>query len=215
MKRCSNEIPVAGYQAHDTARVDPGAEVGAGTRIWHFSHVMGGARIGRDCMLAQNVFVAAGAVIGDGVKIQNNVSIYDGVTLEDGVFCGPSTVFTNVVTPRSHVSRRHAFAPTIVRQGATLGANSTLLCGIEIGRYAFVGAGAVVTRDVPAYALVVGNPARHVGWACACGERLGPRRGPDGAHVERTLRCGACAAVYRADADGTRLTPGHPGEGVA
>ena len=185
MKRCSNEIPVAGYQAHDTARVDPGAEVGAGMRIGH------------------------------GCKIQNNVSIYDGVTLEDGVFCGPSTVFTNVVTPRSHVSRRHAFAPTIVRQGATLGANSTLLCGIEIGRYAFVGAGAVVTRDVPAYALVVGNPARHVGWACACGERLGPRRGPDGAHVERTLRCGACAAVYRADADGTTLTPGHPGEGVA
>ena len=179
---------------------------------------MGGARIGRDCMLAQNVFVAAGAVIGDGVKIQNNVSIYDGVTLEDGVFCGPSTVFTNVVTPRSHVSRRHAFARTIVRQGATLGANSTLLCGIEVGRYAFVGAGAVVTRDVPAYALVVGNPARHVGWACACGERLGPRRGPDGVHVERTLRCAACAAVYRPSRR-TTLTPliaarSHAGRGA-
>ncbi len=118
---------VTDYVVHDTARVDPGAEIGAGTRIWHFAHVMGGARIGRDCMLAQNVFIAAGAVIGDGVKIQNNVSIYDGVTLEDGVFCGPSTVFTNVVTPRSHVSRRHDFARTLVRQGATLGANSTLL----------------------------------------------------------------------------------------
>jgi UDP-2-acetamido-3-amino-2,3-dideoxy-glucuronate N-acetyltransferase len=198
---------MADYQAHETARVDPGAEVGAGTKIWHFSHVMAGARIGRGCMLAQNVFVAARAVLGDGVKVQNNVSIYDGVTLEDGVFCGPSTVFTNVVTPRSHVSRRHAFAPTLVRRGATLGANSTVLCGLEIGCYAFVGAGAVVTRDVPAYALVVGNPARHVGWACACGERLGPRRGPDGAHVERTLACGACGAVYRADADGTTLTP--------
>jgi UDP-2-acetamido-3-amino-2,3-dideoxy-glucuronate N-acetyltransferase len=197
---------VAEYQVHDTSRVDPGAEIGAGTRIWHFSHVMAGARIGRDCMLAQNVFVAGGVVIGHGVKIQNNVSIYEGVTLEDGVFCGPSTVFTNVVTPRSHVSRRHAYARTVVRQGATLGANSTLLCGIEIGRYAFIGAGAVVTRDVPAYALVVGNPARHVGWACACGERLGPRRGQDGGHGARTLTCAACAAVYRADADGNTLT---------
>jgi UDP-2-acetamido-3-amino-2,3-dideoxy-glucuronate N-acetyltransferase len=198
---------VPDYQAHDTARVDPGAEIGAGTRIWHFTHVMAGARIGRDCMLAQNVFVAAGVVVGHGVKIQNNVSLYDGVTLEDGVFCGPSTVFTNVVTPRSHVSRRHAFAATVVRQGATLGANSTVLCGLEIGRYAFVGAGAVVTRDVPAYALVVGNPARHVGWACACGERLGPRRGPDGAHLERTLTCGGCGAAYRAEPDGASLAP--------
>ena len=193
------------YYVHDTSRVDAGAEIGAGTRIWHFSHVMAGARVGRDCMLAQNVFVAGGAVIGDGVKIQNNVSIYDGVTLEDGVFCGPSTVFTNVVTPRSHVSRRHAYARTVVRQGATLGANSTLLCGIDIGRYAFVGAGAVVTRDVPAHALVVGNPARHVGWACACGERLGPRRAPDGAQGERTLTCAGCGSVYRADADGATL----------
>ena len=179
-----------GYEAHETARVDAGALIGDGTRIWHFSHVMAGARIGRRCMLAQNVFVAGGAVIGDRVKIQNNVSIYDGVTLEDGVFCGPSAVFTNVVTPRSHVSRRHAFAPTLVRQGATIGANSTLLCGITIGRFAFIGAGAVVTRDVPDYALVVGNPARHVGWACGCGARLGSaagRRGGD-AGAPRDLR---------------------------
>ena len=198
---------MADYQAHETSRVDPGAEIGADTRIWHFSHVMAGARIGRRCMLGQNVFVAAGVVVGDGVKIQNNVSLYDGVTLEDDVFCGPSTVFTNVVTPRSHVSRKHTYARTLVRRGATLGANCTLLCGIEIGRYAFVGAGAVVTRDVPPYALLVGNPARHVGWACACGERLGPRRAPDGAHLERVLTCAACGAGYLADADGTALTP--------
>jgi UDP-2-acetamido-3-amino-2,3-dideoxy-glucuronate N-acetyltransferase len=184
------------YDAHETARVDPGATVGDGTRIWHFSHVMAGARIGRDCTLGQNVFVAAGAVIGDGVKIQNNVSIYDGVTLEDGVFCGPSAVFTNVVTPRSHVSRRHAFARTIVRQGATIGANATLRCGIEIGPYAFIGAGAVATRDVPAFGLVVGNPARHVGWACACGARIGSRR-PADAHLPHTLVCAECGAAYR------------------
>ena len=184
------------YDAHETARVDPRAIVGDGTRIWHFSHVMAGARIGRGCTIGQNVFVAAGAVIGDGVKVQNNVSIYEGVTLEDGVFCGPSAVFTNVVTPRSHVSRRHAFAPTIVRRGATIGANSTLRCGIEIGRYAFVGAGAVVTRDVPAFALVVGNPARHVGWACACGARIGSRR-PAEAPAPQVLACAECGAAYR------------------
>jgi UDP-2-acetamido-3-amino-2,3-dideoxy-glucuronate N-acetyltransferase len=184
------------YDAHETARVDPGAIVGDGTRIWHFSHVMAGARIGCRCTIGQNVFVAAGAVVGDGVKIQNNVSIYDGVTLEDDVFCGPSAVFTNVVTPRSHVSRRHVFAATIVRRGATIGANATLRCGIDIGPYAFVGAGAVVTRDVPAFGLVVGNPARHVGWACACGARIGSRR-PADAHAAQGLTCAECGAVYR------------------
>jgi UDP-2-acetamido-3-amino-2,3-dideoxy-glucuronate N-acetyltransferase len=189
-------VSATGYEAHESAWIDPGADVGEGTRIWHFTHVMAGARIGRDCMLGQNVFVAGGAVVGDGVKVQNNVSIYDGVTLEDGVFCGPSTVFTNVVTPRSHVSRRHAFARTVVRRGATIGANSTLLCGIEIGAWAFIGAGAVVTRDVPAHALVVGNPARQVGWACACGARLGPRRGHDTLHEPRPLRCATCGAAY-------------------
>jgi UDP-2-acetamido-3-amino-2,3-dideoxy-glucuronate N-acetyltransferase len=194
-----------GYEAHETARVDAGAVIGEGTRVWHFSHVMAGARIGRHCMLGQNVFVAGGAVLGDGVKIQNNVSIYDGVTLEDGVFCGPSAVFTNVITPRSHVSRRHAYAPTLVRRGATIGANSTLLCGISIGRYAFIGAGAVVTRDVPDYALVVGNPARHTGWACACGVRLASRRGAQAPMPGAIVECGACGAGYALGEDGVTL----------
>jgi UDP-2-acetamido-3-amino-2,3-dideoxy-glucuronate N-acetyltransferase len=189
--------PTRPYSVHASAYVDEPSDIGDGTRIWHFSHVMAGARIGCACTLGQNVFVAAGAVIGDGVKIQNNVSIYDGVTLEDGVFCGPSAVFTNVVTPRSHVSRRHAFAPTIVRRGATIGANCTLRCGIEIGPYAFVGAGAVVTRNVPAFALVVGNPARHVGWACACGARIGSRRPADPGLAAQDLVCGDCGATYR------------------
>ena len=198
------------YDAHESARVDPGATVGDGTRIWHFSHVMAGARIGRGCTIGQNVFVAAGAVIGDGVKIQNNVSIYDGVTLEDGVFCGPSAVFTNVVTPRSHVSRRHAFARTLVRRGATIGANSTLRCGIDIGSYAFVGAGAVVTRDVPAFALVVGNPARHVGWACVCGARIGTRRHGDAGPAAPVLVCAECGAAYRLLGGGVIAAAGAP-----
>ena len=194
-----------GYEADETARIDAGAVIGDGTRVWHFTHVMAGARVGRHCMLGQNVFVAGGAVIGDGVKIQNNVSIYDGVTLEDGVFCGPSAVFTNVVTPRSHVSRRHAFAPTLVRRGATIGANSTLLCGITIGRYAFIGAGAVVTRDVPDYALVVGNPARHAGWACACGVRVGSRRGGQALLPGAIIACRECGAGYALAEDGVTL----------
>ena len=199
-----------GYEAHETARIDAGAAIGDGTLVWHFSHVMAGARIGCRCMLGQNVFVAGGAVIGDGGKIQNNVSIYDGVTLEDGVFCGPSAVFTNVVTPRSHVSRRHAFAPTLVRRGATIGANSTLLCGITIGRYAFIGAGAVVTRDVPDYALVVGNPARHTGWACACGVRIGSRRGPQTLLPGAIVTCRACSAGYALGGDGVTLAESAP-----
>jgi UDP-2-acetamido-3-amino-2,3-dideoxy-glucuronate N-acetyltransferase len=198
------------YEAHETARIDPGATIGDDTRIWHFCHVMAGARIGRGCTLGQNVFVAARAVVGDGVKIQNNVSIYDGVTLEDGVFCGPSAVFTNVVTPRSHVSRRHALAPTIVRRGATIGANCTLRCGIEIGAYAFIGAGAVVTRDVPAFALVVGNPARHVGWACACGARIGTRRPGDAGWAAHALVCAECGAIYHLQ-EGGALAAGAAG----
>jgi len=164
--------PAARFYAHPTAVIDQPCEIGEGTRIWHFTHVMAGARIGRNCVLGQNVLVAPDVVIGHNVKIQNNVSVYTGVVLEDDVFCGPSMVFTNVINPRSHVSRKHEFQPTMVRRGATIGANATVVCGHEIGAYAFVGAGAVVTRDVPAHALVVGVPARLAGWMCQCGEKL-------------------------------------------
>ena len=157
---------------HDSAIVDPGADIGAGTRIWHFVHVCGAAKLGRGCSLGQNVFVGNRVVIGDNVKIQNNVSVYDNVVLEDDVFCGPSMVFTNVYNPRSAVSRKEEYRNTIVRRGATLGANSTIVCGVEIGENAFIGAGAVVNRDVPAYGLMVGVPAKQVGWMSAFGERL-------------------------------------------
>jgi len=184
------------YDAHQTAVIDDGARIGDGTRIWHFSHVMGGAVIGRDCNLGQNVMIATGAVVGDRVKIQNNVSVYAGVTLEDDVFCGPSVVFTNVINPRSRVPRRHEYLPTVVRRGATFGANATVVCGRTIGRYAFVGAGAVVTRDVPDYALVIGNPARTSGWMCECGVKLasGPTPPP-------SVVCASCGAGY-VDRDG-------------
>lgn len=178
---------------HPTAVVDEPRAIGAGSRIWHFAHVCAGARIGEDCTLGQNVYVAASAVIGRGGRIQNNVSVYDGVTLEEDVFCGPSMVFTNVKNPRAHVSRKHEYRPTLVRRGATLGANCTVLGGVVIGRSAFVGAGAVVTRDVPDFALVVGAPARVVGWMCACGERLGYAAVPAGAAA-----CAGCGSAYAA-----------------
>jgi UDP-2-acetamido-3-amino-2,3-dideoxy-glucuronate N-acetyltransferase len=162
----------ARHWAHPTAVVDRGARIGAGTKIWHFCHVMAGARIGAGCVLGQNVFVAGAAVIGDGCKLQNNVSIYDGVTLADDVFVGPSAVFTNVRTPRAAIDRRRAFEPTLVERGATIGANATVVCGITVGAHAFVAAGAVVTRDVPAHALVAGVPARRTGWVCVCGGEL-------------------------------------------
>jgi len=160
------------YTAHATAIVDDGAQIGDGTRIWHWVHVSAGARIGQHCSLGQNVYVGNDVVIGDNVRIQNNVSVYDAVTLEDDVFCGPSMVFTNVVNPRASVARKHGYQPTRVRQGATLGANCTVVCGSTIGRHAFVGAGAVVTDDVPDFALVVGVPARQIGWMSRHGERL-------------------------------------------
>lgn len=158
--------------AHQSAVVDDGAVIGKGTRIWHFVHVCASARIGRRCVLGQNVFVANNVVIGDGVKIQNNVSVYEGVELGDDVFCGPSMVFTNVINPRAFVERKDEFRRTRVGRGASLGANCTVICGVTIGEYALVGAGAVVTRDVPAYALVVGMPARVIGWVSREGERL-------------------------------------------
>lgn len=157
---------------HPTAIVDEGAAIGAGSRIWHWVHVSSGARIGTGCSLGQNVFIGSDVVIGNNVKIQNNVSVYDAVTLEDDVFCGPSMVFTNVYNPRSTVSRKSEYRPTLVKKGATLGANCTIVCGITIREHAFVAAGAVVTRDVPAYALVAGVPARQIGWMSAHGERL-------------------------------------------
>jgi UDP-2-acetamido-3-amino-2,3-dideoxy-glucuronate N-acetyltransferase len=159
-------------QVHPTAIVDPGAVLGQDTRVWHWVHVSAGARIGRQCTLGQNVFVGSRVVVGDNVKIQNNVSVYDNVTLEDDVFCGPSMVFTNVYNPRAAVPRKHEYRDTLVCRGATLGANCTIVCGIKIGRYAFVGAGAVVNRDVPDYALVAGVPARQIGWMSRHGERL-------------------------------------------
>ncbi len=160
------------FFAHQSAVIDQPAHIGEGTSIWHFSHVMKDSEIGRGCNIGQNVVISQGVKIGDNVKIQNNVSVYTGVTLEDGVFCGPSMVFTNVMNPRSRISRRHEYRPTIVKEGATLGANCTVVCGHTIGRHAFVGAGAVVTKDVPDYALVVGNPARVAGYMCECGARL-------------------------------------------
>ena len=160
------------YFVHESSYVDDGAVIGAGTKIWHFCHVMPGAVIGERCNLGQNVVVMAGTRIGNNVKIQNNVSIYEGVVLEDDVFCGPSCVFTNVINPRSHVSRKAEYRQTLVRRGATIGANATIVCGVTLGEYAFIGAGAVVRGDVPAFALMVGVPARRVGWMCQCGTRL-------------------------------------------
>jgi len=165
-------VTAAEFQAHPTATIDPGCSIGAGSSIWHYSHVMTGARIGRNCSLGQNVFVARDVVIGDNAKIQNNVSLYEGVVLEEDVFCGPSMVFTNVINPRSHVSRKHEYRKTLVRRGATIGANATIVCGHTIGSFAFIGAGAVVTHDVPAYALMLGVPAAIAGWMCECGMRL-------------------------------------------
>lgn len=166
------QVPQPAYFAHPTAVIDPGCEIGRGTKVWHFSHVMSDSTIGHHCNLGQNVVVSPSCKIGNNVKIQNNVSIYTGVELEDYVFCGPSMVFTNVVNPRSHITRRNEYRRTLVKEGATIGANSTILCGITLGRYCFIGAGSVVTRDVPDYALMLGVPARQVGWMCNCGIRL-------------------------------------------
>jgi UDP-2-acetamido-3-amino-2,3-dideoxy-glucuronate N-acetyltransferase len=178
---------------HPTATVDPGARIGRGTKIWHYCHVMGGARIGERCIFGQNVFVAATAVIGDRVKIQNNVSIYDGVVLEDEVFCGPSMVFTNVTIPRAFIERKQEYRVTRVGRGATLGANSTILCGHTIGAFALVGAGAVVTHDVKACALVLGVPGHQAGWVCRCGVTLP-------GHHDGALACPACGATYEVTA---------------
>jgi UDP-2-acetamido-3-amino-2,3-dideoxy-glucuronate N-acetyltransferase len=187
---------------HPSAIVDRGAKLGDGTQVWHFSHVCGGARIGSGCSLGQNVFVGNDVVIGNNVKVQNNVSIYDAVTIEDDVFCGPSMVFTNVYNPRAAVVRKHEYRKTLIRRGATLGANATVVCGITVGEYAFVAAGAVVNRDVPDFAMVAGVPARHIGWMSRYGERLDLPLTGDGeatcAHTgDRYILKGAACALSR------------------
>lgn len=175
---------------HPSAIVDEGAQIGADTRIWHWTHVCSGARIGQRCSLGQNVFISNRSVLGNNVRIQNNVSVYDDVILEDDVFCGPSMVFTNVINPRSHISRKHEYRTTTVQRGASIGANATIVCGTVIGRYALVAAGAVVSRDVPDYALMIGAPARRTGWVCQCGVKL-PR--PDEAG---RAQCPSCGDAY-------------------
>ena len=186
------------YFVHESSYVDDGAVIGNGTKIWHFSHVMPGAVIGDRCNLGQNVVVMPGTKIGSNVKVQNNVSIYEGVELEDDVFCGPSCVFTNVMNPRSHVPRKNEYRRTLVKRGGSIGANATIVCGVTLGEYAFIGAGAVVTADVPAYGLMVGVPARRVGWMCQCGERVHPSAG-------RAV-CGVCGATYEESGGALRQT---------
>lgn len=181
------------YSHHPTAVIDEGADIGEGTKIWHFCHVSAGARIGRGCVLGQNVYLAPTAVLGDGVRVQNNVSIYDGVVLEDHVFVGPSAVFTNVTTPRAEFPRRDRYERTRVGRGASIGANATIVCGHDIGRYALIGAGAVVTRAVPDHQLWLGVPARPIGWVCRCGERL-----PD---AGERRECGGCGTAYRLEGE--------------
>ncbi len=180
------------FYQHESAIVDAGAQIGEGSRVWHFVHVCGGAKIGRGVSLGQNVFVGNKVVIGDYCKVQNNVSVYDNVTLEEGVFCGPSMVFTNVYNPRSLIERKDEYRNTLVKKGATLGANCTIVCGITIGEYSFVGAGAVVNKDVPAYALMVGVPAKQIGWMSEFGEQLDlPLEG------EAQVACEHTGAIYR------------------
>ena len=186
------------YFAHKTVAIDPGAEIGAGTKIWHFSHIMSNAVIGENCNLGQNVVVSPGCTIGSNTKIQNNVSVYTGVILEEDVFCGPSMVFTNVINPRSHVNRRDEYQQTLVCRGASIGANATIVCGVTLGRYCFIGAGTVVTRNVPDYALIVGNPGRLKGYVCYCGEKLDL---PLSSNEAGEATCNECRRRYQKHGD--------------
>lgn len=189
-----------GAMVHESAYVDDGAVIGENTRVWHFCHVLGGAVIGARCSLGQNVVVMNKVTIGDNAKIQNNVSLYEGVELEQDVFCGPSMVFTNVYNPRSAVSRKDEYRRTLVRRGASIGANATIVCGVTIGRFAFIGAGAVINRDVPDYALMAGVPARRIGWMSEAGYRLTPVVPATGSDVE-ILRCEGTGALYERRGD--------------
>lgn len=192
------------YFVHETAVVEAPVSIGEGTRIWLFTHVMPGAKIGKNCNIGQNVYIGSTAVVGDNVKIQNNVSVYESVTIEDNAFLGPSCVFTNVVRPRSVFPRENRnFDKTFVRRGATIGANATIVCGTTIGECAFIGAGSVVSKDVPAYALYFGNPARHRGWICECGEKLG-----DSTRGKKNLACTACGRTYRKSGKGLTQVEG-------
>lgn len=182
------------YFVHESSYIDEPCEIGKGTKIWHFSHIMSNCKIGENCNIGQNVVISPGVILGRNVKIQNNVSVYTGVVCEDDVFLGPSCVFTNVINPRSHVNRRGEYKRTIVSKGASIGANATIVCGHNIGKYAFIGAGAVVTKDVPNFALVVGNPARIKGWVCKCGEKLV-------FNEEGQAGCKICKEKYRKDGD--------------
>jgi UDP-2-acetamido-3-amino-2,3-dideoxy-glucuronate N-acetyltransferase len=188
---------------HATAIVDAGAEIGEGTRIWHWVHVCAGARIGRNCVLGQGVYIGNRARIGNNVRVQNNVSVYDNVIIEDDVFCGPSMVFTNVYNPRAFISRKDEYRDTVVRRGATLGANCTIVCGVTVGEHAFIGAGSVVNRDVPSYALIVGVPGRQIGWVSRAGERL-----PLPLNGTGEARCPRTGEVFRLDGDAIRPVAG-------
>jgi len=190
------EVGSQGFSAHPTAEIDEGSTIGSGTKIWHFSHILSGSKIGKNCNIGQNVVIGPDVTIGKQCKIQNNVSVYKGVTLEDGVFCGPSMVFTNVYNPRAEMRKMDQVRPTLVKKGATLGANCTIVCGTTIGRYAFIGAGSVVTKDIDDYALVMGNPARQVGNMCECGER-----------IDENLTCLVCGKKYERDNNALRLLP--------
>ena len=185
------------YFAHESSYVDEGCQIGAGTKIWHFSHIMSGAVLGERCNIGQNVVISPEVVLGNNVKVQNNVSIYTGVILEDDVFCGPSMVFTNVVNPRSAVVRKNEYRQTRVGRGASFGANCTVVCGHDIGKYAFIGAGAVVTKNIPDYALVIGNPGRITGWMCECGIKLAA-----GAAPPAKATCASCGTKYTTNAGG-------------
>jgi len=192
------------FFVHETVCIDEGAEIGAGTRIWHFSHIMSTAKVGCNCNFGQNVVVSPGCIVGNNVKIQNNVSVYTGVVLEDDVFCGPSMVFTNVINPRSHIERKSEYKQTLVKKGATIGANATIICGQTLGRYCFIGAGTVVTRDVPDYGLVVGNPGRLRGYVCYCGDKL--QISAETGDVDG-VKCSACGKRYaKKDSLVTELT---------
>lgn len=195
----NEKVNDSGYQAHPSAIIDHSAQVGAGTKIWHFSHIMSGSVVGNSCNIGQNVVISPKVIIGNNVRIQNNVSVYEGVIVEDDAFLGPSAVFTNVINPRSQVSRKSEYKTTLVRKGATIGANATIVCGVELGEYAFIGAGAVVTKNIPPFALVVGNPARQIGWMSQFGCRL--------VFDEKgTATCPESGQVYRIENNTVKLT---------